>query len=127
MCHQVASASSFSACSEVSGSVTQTDFHPEDLSANKPEPAAKKARRSKPRLMFREDWKLTYLMWPSTSTASVDGDDDDEMICIQCQERMKAKSSTATRHLDRKHPKTSSVKQEQRLRLLRHFESSLKK
>ena len=46
--------------------------------------------------------KMQYIMWPSKgSEDSEDSLEDSEMICVQCQERL---SSTATCHLERKHP-----------------------
>lgn len=95
-----------------------------DLTDNQVEPAAKKARRS--RLTFKEEWKLKYLMWPVANSSELSSDSDEEMVCIQCMDTMKAKSSTADRHVGRKHPRTSTIIQEQRLRLLRQFERSLK-
>ena len=44
------------------------------------------------------------------------------MMCIHCQEKMKAKSNTAKRHLQRKHPSSLTFFTEKRERLIRQFE-----
>ena len=83
------------------------------------QPARKKRKQQK--LCFKE-WKLRYLMLQASrlqSSDSVTMSCDEEMICIQCQERMKAKSSTATRHIERKHPTMAYFSQEKKIKLLR--------
>ena len=65
-------------------------------------PPRKKRKPSK--LTFKEEWKVRYLMVPVQNS--------DEMVCIQCQEKMKAKSSTALRHVGRKHPTMASFSHE---------------
>ena len=50
----------------------------------------------------------------------------EEMLCVQCQERMKAKSSTAKRHVERKHPTMATFSQEKKRKLLKLCESSLR-
>ena len=50
----------------------------------------------------------------------------DEMVCIQCQEKMKAKSSTASRHLGRKHPTMASFSHEKKKRLVHLYKSQIK-
>ena len=51
----------------------------------------------------------------------------DEMVCIQCQEKMKAKSSTASRHIGQKHPIMASCSHEKKKRLVHLYESQIKK
>lgn len=86
------------------------------------EPPTKRLRHE--RRQFLEEWKLKYLMWP------IKGADShpcvSEMICIQCQEKLKAKSSTA-RHIQRKHTASMSFSKEKKERLIGQFESMYKK
>ena len=49
------------------------------------------------------------------------------MICILCNEKMKAKCSTAARHQDRKHANSKTFTQGKRLRIIKLFESNQKK
>ena len=65
---------------------------------------------------FKDDWKTKYLMWPIHN-------DDSNMICIQCQEHLRTKSSTASRHIERKPPSSLSYTTEKRMRLIRQFKS----
>ena len=68
-----------------------------------------KRRRDRPdKRIFHEEWKMKYLMWPSQQPGDAEATVT-EMICILCQERMKAKSSTAVRHLERKHATAKSL------------------
>ena len=67
-------------------------------------PPRKKRKPSK--LTYKEEWKVRYLTVPVQNS--------DEMVCIQCQEKMKAKSSTASRHDGRKHPTMASFSHEKR-------------
>ena len=62
-------------------------------------PPRKKRKPSK--LTFKEEWKVWYLMVPVQNS--------DEMVCIQCQEKIKVKSSTASRHVGRKHHTMASM------------------
>ena len=50
-------------------------------------------KRRQARLHFKVEWKLRYLMLPVNET--------EEMIhlCIQCIEKIKCRSTTATRHI----------------------------
>ena len=66
-------------------------------------------KRKPSNLTFKEEWKVRYLMVPVQNS--------DEMVCIQCQEKMKAKSSTASRHVGRKHPTMASFSHEKKKRL----------
>ena len=66
-------------------------------------PPRKKRKQSK--LSYQKDWKWKYLMLP----ASCRGKLNDAMICVQCHQQMKAKSSTALRHISRRHPDTLSL------------------
>lgn len=79
-------------------------------------PSRKKRKPSK--LTFKEEWKVKYLMVPVQN--------GDEMVCIQCREKMKVKSSTASRHIDRKHPTMASFSHEKKKRLVHLYESRLK-
>ena len=87
-------------------------------------PPSKRLRQPKDKpdkRTFHEEWKMKYLMWPSQHP----GDEDvsvAEMICILCQERMKAKSSTAVRHLERKHVTAKSFPTDKKQRLVNQFE-----
>ena len=61
-------------------------------------------------------------MWPVKSlpegnveaTGAVKRNETEMIMCIHCQEKMNAKSSTATRHLQRKHPATLNFSTEKR-------------
>ena len=57
-------------------------------------PLRKKRKQS--RLSYQQDWKWKYLMLPAPSRDGKSANDN--MICAQCQQHMKAKSSTALRH-----------------------------
>ena len=74
----------------------------------------------------KSDWKVKYMMWPVKSSSEEAGtakaDETDMMMCIHCQEKMKAKSSTAKCHLERKHPSSLTFSMEKRERLIRQFE-----
>ena len=48
------------------------------------------------------------------------------MVCIQCQEKMKAKSSTASRHVGRKHSTMASFSHEKKKRLVHLYKSQIK-
>ena len=69
-------------------------------------------------------------MWPVKSlpegnveaTGAVKPNETEMIMCIHCQEKMNAKSSTATRHLQRKHPATLNFSTEKRERLVRQCE-----
>ena len=62
-------------------------------------------------------------MWPVESIGGSDtGDFVTEMICVQCQERLKAKSSTATRHIECKHHSSLSFSKERKQRLVKQFQ-----
>ena len=58
-------------------------------------------------------------MWPSQQPGDAEVT---EMICILCQERMKTKSSTAVRHLERKHATVKSLSTDKKQRLVKQFE-----
>ena len=77
---------------------------------------SKKQRLSMEKRQFKDDWKTKYLMWPIHNN-------DSNMICIHCQEHLRTKSSTASRHIERKHPSSLSYTTEKRMRLIRQFES----
>ena len=64
---------------------------------------------------------MKYLMWPSQQPGDAETTVT-EMICILCQERMKAKSSTAVRHLERKHATAKSLPTDKKQRLVKQFE-----
>ena len=42
-------------------------------------------------------------MWPGKGARDCVCNEETDMICIQCQECMKVKSSTAAHHIHRKH------------------------
>ena len=93
-------------------------------SSNFKSPPVKRPRHeAKKKLLFREEWKLKYLMWPLKRSG--DGATE-EMICVQCQEHLKAKSCTASRHIHRKHPSSLLFCGEKK-RLVRQFESMYQK
>ena len=82
---------------------------------------AKRRRREK--RTFKDEWKVKYLMWP---VAGGDGNEI-QMMCIHCQTTMKARSGTAKRHLQRKHPSSFSLSTERKERLVRQFEQMYSK
>jgi hypothetical protein len=63
-------------------------------------------------------------MWPAEDLSRVESGEDEEMICVICSERMKAKCSTANRHQERKHPRSKTFTEDKRVRILKQFESS---
>ena len=73
---------------------------------------------------FNEEWKIKYLMWPHQRPGETE-EEVSEMICILCQERMKAKSSTAVRHLERKHATSKSLSIDKKQRLVKQFQCVL--
>lgn len=87
------------------------------------QPPCKKRKQSK--LSYQRDWKWKYLMLPAPSS---EGKLNDEMICVQCHQQMKAKSSTALRHISRRHPDmlSDSFSEGKKRRLLRVFEGTIK-
>ena len=103
-------ASSSSNTSHQRSSVSDADS-PLDL------PPSKKRKSYK--LVFKPEWKCQYLMWPAGGQR--DGVFD-EMIYILCLDKMKAKATTASRHLDRKHPSSKSFSKDKIARLLKQFE-----
>ena len=58
---------------------------------------------------------------------SCEGKLNDEMICVQCHHQMKAKSSTALRHISRRHPDTLTLSEGKKRRLLHLFEGTIQK
>ena len=78
-------------------------------------------RRKTSVLKFKPEWKQRFLLWPSSRPGE---DIDDEMVCVLCNERMKAKCSTANRHQERKHPQSKTFSQSKRLRILAQYEKS---
>lgn len=62
-------------------------------------------------------------MWPLRESEGTSSSCVSEMICIQCQEKLKTKSSTASRHIQRKHPSSLSYSKGKRERLVAHFEN----
>ena len=82
---------------------------------------SKMATKRKSKLVFKPEWKLRFLVCPAGKSRE---GEDDEMICVLCQERMKAKCSTATRHLERKHPSSKTFTDNKKARLVRHFENT---
>ena len=108
-------------CPSSSGTSTaQQESEQQPLS---PRPPAAKRQKWEKRV-FKDEWKMRYLMWSCKgSEDSEDSVEDSEMICIQCQERLKAKSSTATRHLERKHPASKCFSWGKKQRLIQQFQS----
>ena len=86
-----------------------------------------KRRKKSSTLKYKPEWKQQFLTWPVSSSAHSGEDVDDEMVCVLCNERMKAKCSTAIRHQERKHPKTKAFSESKRSRILAHYESSFLK
>ena len=84
-------------------------------------PPSKKGKQSK--LSYQKGWKLKYLMLP---VSACDGKSNDDMICAQCQQQMKAKSSTALQHIARRHPDTLSFSEAKKRQLLQVFEGTIK-
>ena len=85
-------------------------------------PPCKKGKQSK--LIYQKDWEVKYLMLPAPSHNG--NSNDDMMMCAQCQQHMKAKSSTALRHIARKYPGTLSFSEGKKRRLLHVFEGTIK-
>ena len=89
-----------------------------------------KRKKKVEKRIFKNEWKIKYMMWPVKSlpegnveaTGAVKPNETEMMMCIHCQEKMKAKSSTATRHLQHKHPASLNFSTEKRERLVRQFE-----
>ena len=83
-----------------------------------------KRKRKVDKRTFKDEWKVKYMMWPVNSSPATEAGatDETEMICIHCQEKIKAKSSTAKRHLQRKHPSSLTFSVDKRERLVRQFE-----
>ena len=78
-------------------------------------------RRKQQKLCFMKEWTLSYLMLQASTIQSSDSSTsscDEEMICIQCQERMKTKSRIARRHIEQKHPTMVSGKEEKTTTIL---------
>ena len=74
------------------------------------------------RIMRKERFKwnrIKYFMWQNENQ---DKCDDVEVNCILCRERLKAKSSTAVRHLEPKHPSSKSLSTEKKQQIIKHFE-----
>ena len=67
---------------------------------------------------FKEEWKVRYLMIPVQNS--------EDVVCIRCQEKMQAKSSTASRHVSRKYPTITSFSEEKKKRLVNLYESQMK-
>ena len=83
-------------------------------------PSKRHRQRDRPdKRTFHEEWKMKYLIWPSQDPGDVEVT---EMICILCQERMKVKSSTAVRHLERNHATAKSLAMNKKHRLVKQFE-----
>lgn len=72
-------------------------------------------KRKPSRLIFKEEWKVRYLMVPVQNS--------EDMVCIQCQEKMKAKSSTASMHISCKHLTMTSFSHEKKKRLVHLYET----
>ena len=102
---------------------SEEDSHTDTITSS--EPPKKRPRNDKRTRHFIEDWKLKYLMWPLRESESTSY--TSEMICIQCQEKLKSKSSTAYRHIQRKHPSSLLFSKGKKERLIAHFESMYNK
>ena len=78
-------------------------------------------------LKFKPKWKPQFLMWPAHSLSSSRSSEDivyEEMVCILCNVKMKAKCSTANCHQERKHPKSKLSTSGKRSRVAVHYEST---
>ena len=84
-------------------------------------------RRKTLALKYKLEWKQRFLMWPVCSYSRSGEVADDEMICVLCNERMKAKCSTANRHQERKHPQSKTYSEGKRSRILAHYKASILK
>ena len=74
-------------------------------------PLPVKCKKKVEKRTFKKEWKVKYLTWPVKNlhagnmfVAGAAKSDETEMMCIHCQETMKAKSNTVMRHLQRKTP-----------------------
>ena len=84
-----------------------------------------KRRRLEKRL-FKQEWKMKYLMWPVKGTKNAANNESEMMSCIQCQEQLKAKGSSVVRHLKCKHSSSMLFSNEKRARLVKQFEAMYK-
>ena len=84
-------------------------------------------RRKTLALKYKPELKQQFLMWSVCSFSRSGEDADDEMICVLCNERMKAKCSTANRHQERKHPQSKTYSEGKCSRILAHYEASILK
>ena len=67
-------------------------------------------------------------MWPvDHQDSSHEASKDNEMICMLCNEKMKAKCSTAARHQDRKYANSKTFTQGKRMCIIKVFESNQKR
>ena len=94
----------------------------DELSSELSTSSAPKRLKRAERRVSKEDWKVRYLMWPEKGARDGSCNEETDMICIQCQERMKAKSSTAAHHIDRKHLSSKSFSLGKKERLVKQFE-----
>lgn len=107
-----------------SGSSTSTLNSTADDSDSSCSTRVKRRCRKSSTLKFKPEWKQRFLMWPAASSCSSEHNDD-EMICVLCNERMKAKSSTANRHVERKHAQSKLFSEGKRSRILALYKSNL--
>ena len=96
-----------------------TDSHgsgSDDQSPTLYSPGPAKRRRREKRT-FKDEWKVKYLMWPVTGGEG----NENQMMRIHCQTTMNARSGTAKRHLQHKHPSSLSLSQKERKGLSSSF------
>ena len=72
--------------------------------------------------MFKDDWKVRYLVNMNGEDSKGKRVESEYMVCIQCQERLKAKSSMAVRHVERKHPGSKLFSLAKKQHLIKQYE-----
>ena len=108
-----------------SGSSTSTvPSETDDTDSSYPSAKRRSCKKSMT-LKFKPEWKQRFLMWPAVSSCSSEDTVDNEMVCVLCNERMKAKCSTANHHQERKHPKSKVFSEGKRSWILALYESNL--
>ena len=94
------------------------------------EPRPSKKTRPAEKRLFKDDWKVRYLICPGKTIredSEGKGVESEYMVYIQCQERLKAKSSTAVCHIERRHPGSKLFSLAKKQRLIKHFETMYSK
>ena len=122
------SSSSVASASEIDSDFSAADTDDDCSTATAAGAESSNVKRRKTlALKYKPEWKQLFLMWPVYSSSRSGEDADDEMICVLCNERMKAKCSTANRYQEHKHPQSKMYSEGKRSRILAHYEASILK